>query len=1185
MYLKAIELHGFKSFPEKTKIEFEKGMSAVVGPNGSGKSNISDAIRWVLGETSSRQLRSGGKMEDIIFGGTRRRNPMGFASVSLVLDNSDSSFDIEGDEVSVTRKYYRGGDSEYYINGARVRLRDVQELFFDTGLGKNGYSIVGQGRISEIVTSRPEGRREIFEEASGIAKFRFKKNEAERKLEAAEGNILRLNDILTSLEERVGPLERESKKAQEFLKLARERKSLEISLWIDQVDKSAEQIRNRQRRLEIFNRDYENVSRQLEESERYLEERYAYANSLLARSDENRAAIRQAEADIGRISAEGAAAQGHKGFASARIEELEREKELILSQSRGAADRQREIENKIKAIQLKIDENRQMSRRLGRQLAEQTRMSARQGDEKGRLTGLISTVNLQIQQSRIDSAAHNSARQAALRANESDKESLAKAQEYIAGLEKQADDLKEYSQHLEDEITRTGNIKKGLSMKYDSAQSKVQSAQKAARDCLAKGRQISDRIKLLKDMEDSLEGFAGSVKAVLARARQGGLGGILGSVAQLITVEKGYETAVEVALGYALQNIVTENESSAKRAIEYLKTSRGGRATFLPLDTVKPSNFNEKLPDYARTGDSVIKADSKYKNIISSLLGRTIIVDDINTASNLARKLNYRYRIVTLDGQIVNAGGSFTGGSVNRSAGLFTRKSEIERLTKQQSELREQYKKLEDESTRADTALRAVVRQIEGRDAEISSLSTDKAGCDIEFARIEQSLSGYRTTAENLKAGIEQRSQQAQKARQDMENLARREKELADKLKELTARLESLGEKEGDYARRMEELAGKIQSARLEQVNLQGQLNLEQNNLARIAANISERAERRHRIDEDITSLKEEMRAKEAEIQTGEEKIQSLRRRIQSLEEENRSFVSQRLEIEARRTKLSAENKTLASQKEDLSGQAAKLEERIHSMETGYEDIITRLWQEYELTVETARPLRQPVEDEHGLTRQLTSLRNAIRRLGNVNVGAIEEYKEVSERYTYLKGQLSDLAESKAQLIKLITSLSAEMRELFKKGFDRINSNFGRIFTELFGGGNASLALTDTEDILSAGIEIKVNPPGKVIKSLTALSGGEQSLVAIAIYLAILDYNPAPFCVLDEIEAALDDVNVARYAAYLHRISDRTQFIVITHRRGTMEAADILYGVTMQEDGISKLLKLDSVNLAPSVLN
>ncbi|MEG2081878.1 MAG: chromosome segregation protein SMC, partial [Oscillospiraceae bacterium] len=735
MYLKAIELHGFKSFPDKIRVSFDKGMTAVVGPNGSGKSNISDAIRWVMGETSGKELRATGKMEDIIFGGTQQRGPMGFAMVSLILDNTDRSFDMDSDEVSITRKYYRGGEGEYFINSNRVRLKDIYELFLDTGLGRSGYSIVGQGKISQIVTSKPEGRREIFEEASGISKFRYKKNEAEKKLAGAQDNILRLTDILLQLEGRVGPLEIESKKAKEFVELAQRKKGMEISLWMSTVDQSKSLIRQQQRHLEILQSDYDTLDAQISEKEAFIEKRYFESNALITKSDENIACIRKTEQDISEENAQKAVLESRILYNSQRDEELTKEL-AVFGEQGDEADKQKEIfaqQISDLSVHKKELESEQIKTQTDIQLLTE---KAKQADgEKGELLEKANGYRQALQDKKIELHGIDTQNVALLQSEEKAKADLANATEYAQQVQKQVTELSEFVQQSTQNITKNTNVKNGLAMKLSGINAKLQELTALKAQSQNKQQDVNNKIRLLTDMENNLEGFQQSVKTILNVGKSGGLQGIEGTVAQLITVEKGYETAVEIALGYSLQNVVVSDETSAKRAIEYLKNQRGGRATFLPLDTVKPSSFTEKLPDWATTADKVIKAQARYAPIISSLLGRTIIVEEINAASRLAKQLNYRYKIVTLDGQQINAGGSFTGGSLNKSAGLFTRKSEIEKLKQTAQQIKAELDKQIAEMLLVKENADLLTSQIEGCEGENAVFAKDKMSSELELAK------------------------------------------------------------------------------------------------------------------------------------------------------------------------------------------------------------------------------------------------------------------------------------------------------------------------------------------------------------------------------------------------------------------------------------------------------------------
>ena len=1185
MYLKAIELHGFKSFPDKTRIAFDKGMTAVIGPNGSGKSNISDAIRWVLGETSSKELRGAGKMEDIIFGGTSQRGPMGFASVSLILDNSDRSFDMETDEVSVTRKYYRGGDGEYFINGNRVRLKDTYELFLDTGLGKSGYSIVGQGKISQIVTAKPENRREIFEEASGISKFRYKKNEAEKKLAAAQDNIVRLTDILLGLEERVGPLEKESKKAKEYVKLFEEKKGMEISLWLSTVDRSKSLIRDQQRRLEIFQSDSDRLENTIAEKEAYIEKRFFESGQLTIKRDENTALIRTIEQKISEASSNKAVFESGISYDNIKIEELNRELQLFSTQEGETEAQKAQMQQNLVELEAKKQLLLNDQHTAEEQLATLAQQAKETDSQKGELLEKEAQLITCVQESKMELHGIETQNASVVATAEKAKADLETAQGYLEQTQSELDEIKAFAEEVQRKITQNTNIKNGLGLKLGGISDKLEKANEQLNLNSQKQFETNNSIRILTDMENNLDGFQQSVKNVLTNGKNGRLKGIIGTVAQLISVEKGYETAVEIALGYGLQNIVVQDESSAKQAIEFLKNSKAGRATFLPLDTVKASSFTENLPEWATTADKVIAVDAKYAHIISSLLGRTVICEDINSASRLAKQLNYRYKIVTKDGQQINAGGSFTGGSVSKSAGLFTRKGEIEKLKEKLALLKEEYTKLEKTALEIKESSDLINSQIEGCNAEIELLNGDKNESNIQLAKYTQLVNQYKDSI-YLYEGIIENSQGVITSNNDKK--AQLEKDIADceaELATLAQQIASVGQFDAEYAEKREAAVEALQHIRLNIVSLSGEMSIVQNNINQLILMAQQGEIRKAQIVQDIEIAKQRIAEKQADIQAKVQEIADMQQQIVAVEEENEKFSAMRFEIEKERTELTNQTNAMRKQQVELSSQIAKISEKIANLETGYDDIIHKLWEEYELTVQTAREFAFQIEDDNQLRKDLSAVKAAIKRLGHVNVGAIEEYKEVYEKYNFLKEQLKDLDDSRQQLQKLITSLNGEMKTLFGESFRVINENFGKIFKQLFGGGSASLKLTDPENILESGVEISVNPPGKVIKSLTALSGGEQALVAISIYFAILAHNPSPFCILDEIEAALDDANVTRYANYLHDISDTTQFIVITHRRGTMESADVLYGVTMQEDGISKLLKLDVNNVSPSLIN
>ena len=1148
MRLKELEIQGFKSFPDKTKIEIGEGITGVVGPNGSGKSNISDSIRWVLGETSSKQLRGSGKMEDVIFGGTQSRGAMGYASVALTIDNSDHGLDMDADEVTIGRRYYRSGESEYSINGQNVRLKDVYELLLDTGIGRDGYAIVGQGRIAEIVGAKSAERREIFEEASGIAKYRYRKNEAERRLDAAEGNLERLRDILGELEKRVGPLKRDSEKAQQFLELSEKRKTLEITLWVDAIRRANDSLRDQQRKYEAAQADYDRLSRQLDE----FDEKSA---SLRAEAQQLMLAVEQANADIRAITEANAGSESeiavlkneseHSRF---RIDdatsELERAGQGRESIEREAADHRAAIET-LKSGMAGLDARVAELREALRALEEKAAASGERRDV-------------------IDAA-------------------MARLQDTATADEERRRAERRFKD-AEEAVTRNDNIKAGLKLKLDSRRRQQAEAadnlQKADRERSA----AAQRIHILEDLERNMDGYQQSVKAVMRAAGGGRLRGIIGPVAGIITVEKGYETAIETALGFALQNIVVEDQGCARAAIGFLKDERAGRATFLPLDTVQGSRFTGRLTGTAEVAADLVRTDPKYQHIIDNLLGRIIVVEDLTEASAVARNLGYRNRIVTLDGQVINAGGSFTGGSVSRSAGLFSRKQELD-------ELRSKLTKLEQKRTEAEKELAArkaevdnLSAQLAGAEGEGMNAATEHVRANLELERLTKAAAQYDETARSIEAEIA-----AQQAAVTRNETARTEAEKARtdteaELAQYTAELAALGESTGSLTAEREKITGELSEKQLQRLADEKDVGLHEAALEGLRSRTGEADARARELQTAIEAAKAKIEANALKIAEIERVRGDNQQKIAAAEETIRSANAARLEKEAAISKLGQDNRALTDERERMSGEMARLAERRTAAETELNDTNSKLWEEYQLTESEARSQCVPFESLTELRRSVTEVRGKIRALGNVNVGAIDEYKEVRERYDFMKAQVTDVEKAKAELTKMIAELCSEMQELFTASFKQINANFQQIFKELFGGGHARLYLSDEANVLESGIEIEVSPPGKVIKNLSALSGGEQALVAISIYFAILRVNPAPFCFLDEIEAALDDVNVARYAQYLRRMTDRTQFIVITHRRGTMEAADVLYGVTMQEDGVSKILRLDLDNVSADLI-
>ena len=1185
MFLKALEIQGFKSFPDRTRITVGKGITAVVGPNGSGKSNISDAIRWVLGETSAKQLRGGGKMENVIFGGTQQRGAMGFASVSLVVDNTDRRIDVDNDEVTIGRKYYRSGDSEYSVNGQNVRLKDIYELFLDTGLGRDGYSVIGQGRIAEIVGAKSNERREIFEEASGIAKYRYRKNEAERRLASAEENLVRLRDILGELEERVGPLERESKKAKQYLELAERRKGLEVTLWVDTVQKARDTVREQQRKIEIAGADYARAGREIEAIDAETESTRAEIEHLITEADRCNAEIRAITEEIAGADSRIAVLENDIAHNDATIASLKEEigqsglgREAIAAEVRGHGEGIAACERQAAAYAARTGE-------LEALLEELQNRSAASGERRGVVTGRLNAMAARITDLKVAAAgAASSVEAAKKRLAAAESEGAANAA-LTRDLEEQKAETDAFLQDAVERLTRLENIKGGLTLKVESRRGALAQADENEQKLLRAIEAARQRIAMLKDLERNMDGFQSSVKAVMKAAANRRLRGVTGPVSTILSVKPGYEVAIETALGFALQNIVVENETAAKAAMAFLRDERAGRATFLPLDTVKPGSFNGRLPEGAVLASSLVTYDEKYANIVSSLLGRIVVVDDINEASRTARALDYRNRVVTVDGQVVNAGGSFTGGSVSRSAGLFSRKQEIDELKKKVEALEKQRDAAEEKTDRAKAEVDALSAELTATESEAITAGGDKIRGEVESGRIAAALSQARAAGEMLSAERAQLAAQiaaSEKAGADaaaeMEVLTRDSAALEEELRAISG-------SDDTFLETRTRLADELSDLKLKALAAQKDIESHRAAIAQLESRTDESDARARQLAANIETLTAQNAERAAQIETIRAAIAGSRNEIEKREEAKVGAVRRRMEKEGGITQQTARVRKITDEREALGREIARLTEQKEQKDAEYEQTVAKLWEEYELTLSAAQELCVPFESGAELRRQVSEVRGKIKALGNVNVSAIEEYAEVSQRYEFLRAQVGDVETSKAELQKLIAGLSDEMRAMFSESFAAINRNFGRIFAELFGGGTARLYLEDEADVLGSGISIEVAPPGKIIRNLSALSGGEQALVAISIYFAIFGVNPAPFCVLDEIEAALDDVNVTRFAQYLRRISSETQFIVITHRRGTMEEADVLYGVTMQEDGVSKVLKLDLEHVDASLVS
>ncbi len=1178
MYLKALEIQGFKSFPDKTVLVFGSDITAVVGPNGSGKSNISDAIRWVMGEQSTRTLR-GSKMEDVIFNGTEKRKGLGFAEVTLVLDNTERIFQMEETEVAVTRRYYRSGESEYYINRRACRLRDINELFMDTGLGREGYSIIGQGRIDEILSVKSADRREVFEEAAGISRFRHRKEEAERKLERTEENLVRINDKISELELQVEPLRVQAEKTKKYRVFHEELKGLEISVWLDQLEK----IRANSVKVQT---DLNAAVRQRDEAREEQERLYAECDSL---SEQMRDKDIQAEELRGKQS--GMDEQVHSCENSIALlkndiknnsenvqrirQELERQEGQagsIAAQIEERKGRLGEIEGDMAACQKKLDALAEsvrevlgsagsLSKELER-LQERERLeTASAGEAKELLSALAAAAQeLYDREEKLSQELQE----------QEDKAS--QAQEALDGTKKELDKVTE-------DRDAARNVISGYQMRLQSRQRKLDQVQEKHRRLQMDENNLNSRIKMLAEMEKMYEGYSKAVKLVMNEAERGGLRGIRGPVAGLIHVPDQYAVAIEIALGGAMQNLVVERDEDGKNAINYLKRRDGGRATFLPMNTIRPSDFRDKGVEredgFVGMGDELISFDREYANIFSNLLGRVVIAQDMDKALAMARKFGHRFRIVTLDGQVLNAGGSMTGGSVSRSAGILSRANELGRLNQQKAGLAADLKTAVDELSKAQREVTAAQYELDAATAQLREA--------------EDAVLKYSERVDSAQVQLADIELRRQTLAAERTQVRRRMEENTSNTAQAKARIEML---EGSAAALRSESEAKAQgrTALQEKVTKLNEESAQYS--ARIAGMEGEQSALCQSIDE-LERMREEMSGDTASrtamigefeqqndyltrrIQEEEERLQTLKAASQEGAAAIRRLNDEKLALEGKRVQADKQAKDKNNELITMEREVGFLEQKNAANAMEEEQVKNKLWDSYELSSEAARLQRVELESVPKAQRRIGELKKSIAALGSINPTAVEEFARVNERYTYFTGQRDDVTKAKKELEDIITQITGEMTEIFKEQFGLINEEFRKAFTELFGGGKAELLLEDPEDLLNCGIEIKAQPPGKTIQHMSSLSGGERALIAIALYFAILKVRPTPFCVMDEIEAALDESNVVRYARYMRRMSDKTQFIVITHRRGTMEEADVLYGVTMQEKGVSRMLTIN----------
>ena len=1179
MYLKRLELQGFKSFADKTVLEFMPGITSVIGPNGSGKSNISDAIRWVLGEQSMKSLR-GSKSEDIIFAGTQNRKSLGFAEASIVFDNTDGKLPIEYSEVTVTRKIYRTGESGYFINKTPCRLKDVLELFMDTGIGKDGYSIIGQGKIDEILSNKSEDRRHIFEEAAGIVKYRVRKVESEKKLENTKLNLLRINDILSEIEGTIEPLKMQSEKARKFLDLREELKGIEIGLFLHNIDtykEKLEQIKIDEDILVSNNKDAEEKMTSLNElKEKLKTEINAITEEIEAMQNIGFESSKQIEQINSNVNvANERIANNKENFAryekeieetKSRVQELEEERTSKIEKKTNLNNNkekfQKELEEKEKALE-------ELSKKLSsKELEIEAKKSQveKNVDLKYEKNSEINTIEVNLE----NSIKREETLKSEINLTISELDSTRITKEDIAKTFNEIEASRNTIVKALDEINEKRNTANEKIKKYDNNINAYESEERIK----------TSRLKFLQETEREKEGYVKSVKALLLECDKNvGLAkGMNGVLSNLIKVEKQYETAIEMALGAALQNIVTDDEQAAKKLVEHLRKNNLGRATFLPISSVKGKKL-EKLNDKEISGvigiaSDLVKINKKYEEIVLNLLGRTVIVDDMENGIKLAKQNHYSFKIVTLKGDVINPSGGITGGSVaQKTVNILGRAREIEDLEK---ELKATSKKIEKEKEEKEEYEKSIENVLE----EVESLERNLQEIDIVYATDKQKLVAVEENVEKLQTRLEKLRNEQSEIAISKENMNKEKEEKQKEIEVILEETNKLNEEIEQYAVLNKDNQKYIDDLNFDITNLK----ISVSSFDESQTSIDEMVERIN-LDIENCNIAIENKTKQLEVITNDnlnldallieykEQIEKIKQEVVNSDSKIEELKKSRVEKNEKQSKVEAEILAQFNVIEDLKAQIVKIDVKKTKLEQDIEEIINKMWEEYEITPNNAGDFEKPTNVSE-TTKRVNSLRNQIKNLGSINVDAIEEYKQTKQRYDFMCEQRLDLENSIEKLKKVISDMTSTMKEQFEKQFNIINQNFGEVFRELFGGGKAELILTDLDNILECGIEIQVQPPGKKLQSMTLLSGGEKAFTAIALLFAILKINPAPFCVLDEIEAALDDVNVYRFADYLKKFSNATQFLVITHRKGTMEAADTVYGITMQENGISKLLSM-----------
>ena len=1179
MYLRSLEIQGFKSFPDKTELKFNKGITAVVGPNGSGKSNISDAMRWVMGEQSTKAMRDE-KMSGVIFHGTQTRPKSQFAQVTINISNDDRTLNYDSDLVSVSRKLYRNGDSEYMINGNSVRLKDVVELFMDTGLGRDGYSIIGQGRIADIVKGRSSERREIFEEAAGIAKLRFKKEEAQKKLVSAQDNIDRLNDIIAELQARIGPLKAQSEKAKKFRVLDDEKRELEVSVWNYKLNSYMKQIQDFEQKLAVLDQQYMALSDELSDADNAILENSQKSAQKLEQIDELRETIHQIEDNNSQAKTEMAVIENDISHLEEKIVQLNEQIEQAKS---FRYFNETELEKRQKDLDTLNAEKEKSDKQIFDKEAEIQNLLLKTEDSDKSISEVNASINkvylkknelnFKLESAKNNISDYNEQLEAAI-ASQKDIENNNRL------ASKELGELRTAKTNADDKKQECENKLAGLNKLYESKQSKLEDSRAELSKSQLKLRELDSKLSILKDLENSMEGFNYSVKHVLTAGKQGRIKGICGSVAQLIDVKTEHTVAIETALGAALQNIVVTDESVAKRCISLLKEDKAGRATFLPITSIKARIFENKGLDecegFVAMANDLVRTDNKYSQIIGNLLGSVCVSEDIDSASNIAKKFGYKFKIVTLDGQVVNAGGSYTGGSVSKSTGILSRKNEIEQLTEKKEQLAGSLKAIDKQVDAMVQETSKYAADIDGLKEELGLLSNDCVRFESEIKRVKDFVVQYEKQLDDIDLTIEQLKSRMVSSQKEIETVTEELSQTDKEIIDWEAKLTVSQSQQEELKRKREALSAELSEMKVTSTEYGKDIESCKLAIEQLKNVLENNTDENSKFDLLVIDCHNDIKDKKQKIADSQKALEDSIVEIEKLNNDIALCQKQHLEFDAAANALRNKFKNKMDEKETLSTQITRTQERTETVKENFDKLVAQLWDDYELTRSDAAEMAVELEDLDDANKHLIELRNKIKNLGNVNLGAIEEYAEVSERFEFMTAQLNDVSESKQELETMIEQLTENMKSMFIQTFDVINANFKKIFSEMFGGGKAELILTDPDDVLECGIDINAQPPGKVITNLLSLSGGEQSLVAISIYFAILKHSPSPFCLLDEIEAALDDSNVTRYAQYLHRLTDKTQFIAITHRRGTMEEADMLYGVTMQDKGISRLLSMSS---------